>query len=284
MLTIFLYKPLGVGGITLATSLVSTFNFFALMILLGPRIRRSGRAPGRLVGGYGPFIAFVPLCGVAYEVWWLLDRALGRSLWAQIVSVGLAYLAGGVAYCLAAGAMGMSELKRRGERGAAQAHSARDRDSHRLSGVDGWRVTGMGARLYDAAGRRGPCPHRPAGGALPHRRLLWCPRPACTGGLAGERREGRVGLGRDDLVAGEQIAALREGVGAAVGMPPQNVWICVTHTMSAPHICPRAHGQDPGRRAEEPSALAAVEAAAGAAAQAAEGLQRGSHRLRVRTL
>ena len=38
VLTIFLYKPLGVGGITLATSLVSMFNFFALMFLLGPRI------------------------------------------------------------------------------------------------------------------------------------------------------------------------------------------------------------------------------------------------------
>ncbi len=110
LLTVFLYKPLGVGGITLATSLVSTFNFFALMFLLSPRIggvdaRRVAWSATRSV------IALVPLCGVAYEVWWLLDHSLGRGLWAQIVSVVLAYAAGGIAYCLAAGAMGMSELR-----------------------------------------------------------------------------------------------------------------------------------------------------------------------------
>jgi hypothetical protein len=49
--------------------------------------------------------------GAAYEVWWALDRALGRSLWAQIVAVVLAYVAGGAAYCLAAAAMRMRELK-----------------------------------------------------------------------------------------------------------------------------------------------------------------------------
>ena len=45
-LDLVLYKPLGVGGITLATSLVSTFNFFALMFLLRPRI---GGVDGRRV-------------------------------------------------------------------------------------------------------------------------------------------------------------------------------------------------------------------------------------------
>jgi putative peptidoglycan lipid II flippase len=36
-LNLLLYKPLGVGGITLSTSLVSLFNFFGLMLLLSPR-------------------------------------------------------------------------------------------------------------------------------------------------------------------------------------------------------------------------------------------------------
>ncbi len=109
-LDLLLYKPLGVGGITLCTSIVSTFNFFALMLLLRPRL---GGVDGRRVtwSALRSAVALVPLCGVAYEVWWLLDRFLGQSTGAQFAAVGLAYLAGGVAYCLAAGAMGMSELR-----------------------------------------------------------------------------------------------------------------------------------------------------------------------------
>jgi putative peptidoglycan lipid II flippase len=109
-LDLLLYKPLGVGGITLSTSLVSVFNFFALMFLLSPRIggvdaRRVAWSAARSI------IALIPLGGVAYGVWYGLDAALGRSLWAQIVSVVLAYAAGGVAYCLAAWAMRMPELR-----------------------------------------------------------------------------------------------------------------------------------------------------------------------------
>ena len=109
-LDLLLYKPLGVGGITLSTSLVSLFNFFALMLLLSPRIggvdaRRVAWSAGRSIA------ALVPLAGVAYGVWWGLDALLGRALWAQIISVGLAYVAGGLAYCLAAWAMRMPELR-----------------------------------------------------------------------------------------------------------------------------------------------------------------------------
>ncbi len=107
-LDLLLYKPLGVGGITLSTSLVSLFNFFALMFLLSPRIggvdtRRVAWSAGRSI------IALIPLGAVSYAVWWALDGALGRDLWAQIISVGLAYVAGGVAYILAAWVMRMPE-------------------------------------------------------------------------------------------------------------------------------------------------------------------------------
>jgi putative peptidoglycan lipid II flippase len=110
VLDLVLYKPLGVGGITLATSLVSTFNFFALMFLLSPRI---GGVDARRVSwsALRSVVAALPMSAVAYEVWWLLDSALGRSTGAQFAAVGLAYLAGGATYLLAAGAMGMNELR-----------------------------------------------------------------------------------------------------------------------------------------------------------------------------
>lgn len=108
-LMLLLYRPMGVGGITLATSVVSIVNFFGLMALLGPRIggldvRAIAWSAGRAI------MALVPLGGAAYAVWYGLDAALGRSLWAQIVSVGAAYLAGAAAYLLTAWALRMPEL------------------------------------------------------------------------------------------------------------------------------------------------------------------------------
>jgi putative peptidoglycan lipid II flippase len=108
-LMMLLYQPLGVGGITLSTSLVSLFNFFALMFLLRPRI---GGLDGWGVGRTAAksILALIPLAAVSYGVWWGLDRALGRALWAQIVSVGLAYALGGAVYLGAAWAMRMPEV------------------------------------------------------------------------------------------------------------------------------------------------------------------------------
>ena len=109
-LTLVLWKPMGVGGITLSTSIVSLLNFIGLMVILSPRI---GGVDGRRVtwSVVRSFIALIPLSGVAYEVWWVLDRALGRGTWGQIVAVGLAYLAGGVVYCLFAAVLRMPELR-----------------------------------------------------------------------------------------------------------------------------------------------------------------------------
>jgi putative peptidoglycan lipid II flippase len=103
------YKPLGVGGITLSTSLVSFFNFFALMFLLGPRIggvdaRRVAWSAARSI------IALAPLMAAAYSVWRSLDGVLGRALWAQVISVGLAYVAGGIVYLGAAWVLRMPEI------------------------------------------------------------------------------------------------------------------------------------------------------------------------------
>ena len=109
-LDLLLYKPLGVGGITLSTSLVSLFNSLALMFLLSPRI--GGIGARRIAWTFTrSIIALIPLALVAYGVWWGLDSILPESIGSEILSVGLAYLFGGAAYCLAAWAMRMSELR-----------------------------------------------------------------------------------------------------------------------------------------------------------------------------
>ena len=110
VLDLLLYKPLGVGGITLSTSIVSLVNFFALMLLLGPRI---GGVDARRVAwsAFRSIVALIPLAGVSYWVWYGFDLGLGRSWWAQIISLGLAYAMGAVTYCAAAWAMRMPELR-----------------------------------------------------------------------------------------------------------------------------------------------------------------------------
>jgi putative peptidoglycan lipid II flippase len=109
-LDLLLYKSMGVGGITLSTSLVSMFNSFALMMLLSSRI--GGIGARRIAWTFTrSIIALIPLSVVAYGVWWGLDSILPQSIGSEILSVGLAYLLGGAAYCLAAWAMRMTELR-----------------------------------------------------------------------------------------------------------------------------------------------------------------------------
>ena len=104
------YKRLGVGGITLSTSLVSLFNFFGLMVLLRMNIGTVDEL--RVLRSFArAIVALIPLAAVAYGVWWGLDALLGRSNQAQILSVGAAYVLGAGAYLLAARAMRMEEAR-----------------------------------------------------------------------------------------------------------------------------------------------------------------------------
>lgn len=103
------YKPLGVGGITLSTSLVSTINFFGLVLLLSPSI--GGMDARRVLWTFmRSLVALVPLAVFAYGVWYGLDQLLGRSTEAQIASVVMAYAIGAAAYVAAAYAMRVSEV------------------------------------------------------------------------------------------------------------------------------------------------------------------------------
>jgi putative peptidoglycan lipid II flippase len=78
----------GVWGIPLATSLVNIAGTVALLVVVR---RRLGRVDGRaLASSYGRItLASALAAGAAFGIWFGLDEALGRSLGAQVVSVGL---------------------------------------------------------------------------------------------------------------------------------------------------------------------------------------------------
>jgi putative peptidoglycan lipid II flippase len=92
-----LYEPLGIGGVVLGT-VVSTAamtvgqSFYLRRRIGGLQLRRTLRTMAKLL------IAAAVLGGVAYTTWYGLDQALGRSLLAQIVSVGGAITLGSAVY------------------------------------------------------------------------------------------------------------------------------------------------------------------------------------------
>jgi putative peptidoglycan lipid II flippase len=109
VLDLLLYKPLGAAGIALSTAIVTTSNASVLMVLLRRQVgvlhltEVAGEA-ARIV------VATVYCTAAAFGVWWPLDQILGRSLPAQIVSVGLALAAGGAAYLTAGRILQLSDM------------------------------------------------------------------------------------------------------------------------------------------------------------------------------
>ncbi len=99
----------GVWGIPLATSIVNVAGTAALLVLLRRRIGRmelgeTARAVGLIT------VASLVLAVVAWPVWRVLDGALGRSALAQVASLGIALVAGGVAYLISCKALHVREL------------------------------------------------------------------------------------------------------------------------------------------------------------------------------
>jgi putative peptidoglycan lipid II flippase len=100
----------GVWGIPLSTTFVNIAGTAALLELLRRRL-------GRIEFGETA-VAFVKIVAasavvavVSYAVWRGLDTELGRSLAAQIVSLGLAIAGGVVAYALACRTLNVHELR-----------------------------------------------------------------------------------------------------------------------------------------------------------------------------
>lgn len=104
-----LYRPLGVKGITLATAVVATWNFLALVFLMRRQIHgMAGRAIGVALGKMA--VASAALGGVSYGLWRLLEGFFDRGLLEQLVVVGLIVFLGGVAYLGVARLFRLEEL------------------------------------------------------------------------------------------------------------------------------------------------------------------------------
>ena len=104
------YRPLGVGGIPLSTSISSIVTFGLLVWLLERELGGLHRAwildgVARSVLASGVSVLF------AWTVWQSLDGALGRSLPAQLLSMSLALAAAGAGHLAAAQAFEMHELR-----------------------------------------------------------------------------------------------------------------------------------------------------------------------------
>jgi putative peptidoglycan lipid II flippase len=100
----------GVWGIPLATSIVNIAGTLALLAFFR---RRLGRIDGRAIASsYARIgLASALASGVTFGVWFGLDEALGRSLGAQVVSVGAAIVAGGGAFFALARLLRIRELE-----------------------------------------------------------------------------------------------------------------------------------------------------------------------------
>jgi putative peptidoglycan lipid II flippase len=99
----------GAAGIALATALVTTWNAGMLAVLLR---RRVGSLGGAEIAQHLLRTAIATAyCGVAaFGIWYPLDELLGRSLPAQIVSVGTALAAASAAYLAAATYLRLPEV------------------------------------------------------------------------------------------------------------------------------------------------------------------------------
>ncbi len=110
VLDLALYKPLGAAGIALSTAIVTSWNAGVLLVLLRRRIGSLHLT--EIVGeSIRIVVATVYCAAAAFGIWWPLDQLLGRSLPAQVVSVGLALAAGGGAYLAAGRILQLSDME-----------------------------------------------------------------------------------------------------------------------------------------------------------------------------
>ncbi len=111
VVSVALYEPLGIAGLVIGTAVGSIGMTLGQTWRLRSLLQGSLEGRRTLIAVAQMTAAAALLAGVAVGVWAGLDAALGRSLPAQLVSVGGALLAGTLAYVIAVLAMGIQEAR-----------------------------------------------------------------------------------------------------------------------------------------------------------------------------
>jgi putative peptidoglycan lipid II flippase len=105
-----LYQPMGIGGVVLGTTVANV-----VLCLLEARVLRRGLDGLELTRTLRAMLLIAEasaLLGlVAYGAWYGLDSLLGRSLPAQLISVGMALAAGGLVYAAVLLRSGLPEAR-----------------------------------------------------------------------------------------------------------------------------------------------------------------------------
>jgi putative peptidoglycan lipid II flippase len=110
LLALALYKPLGVGGVVLGTVAGTVGMTVAQALYLRPGL--GGIEGPRILSAGVRMLAGAGMLGLtAYGVWYGLDEALGRSLAAQIASVGAGIVAGLAVYAAAVWVLRVPEAR-----------------------------------------------------------------------------------------------------------------------------------------------------------------------------
>ena len=105
----FVFYPVGAWAVPLAISLANIAGVGLLVIALRRRLGRLDLA-ATASSFLRVALACLALGACAYGVWWVLERALGDSFAAQLVSVGTALVVGSGIYLLACRALRVPEL------------------------------------------------------------------------------------------------------------------------------------------------------------------------------
>jgi len=110
VVSLALYEPLGIGGIVIGT----TVSNIVLALLEARRLRQElgGLEAGRTLKAALLMLAAAGLlAAVTYGAWYGLDELVGRSLPAQLISVGGALALGGLAYAAVVLRSGLPEAR-----------------------------------------------------------------------------------------------------------------------------------------------------------------------------
>jgi putative peptidoglycan lipid II flippase len=110
VISLLLYKPLGIAGLVIGTAVASAVMTGQQMYGLRKLLHGQLEVGRTLTAVVRILIASAALGAVSWVTWDLIDGALGTSLPAQIISVGMAMVTGLVAYIAAARLLRIQEM------------------------------------------------------------------------------------------------------------------------------------------------------------------------------